>query len=253
MGTETTELASEIRLQNCPPEECEPVTLQVVLRGSDGVVIASDTCKANVGPRGFRSTEPVSKIRMVNSTLVYTFAGDDCARDVGAAVAEAANTAKTLSNEFIDEVSNKALAKYKTDAREIYRKIIWVKAENAGFEVFSAFYRGGRFVADTHPEDSDGRCNVYAGDDVNLATYIVERYYKRYPLRRISSLKKLAAHMILTGETFSGSVSGLEMVASNSNGFEWVPREEIQELVSLSNRIHEENDFRFKGDQNSVS
>jgi hypothetical protein len=247
-----------IGVQNCPSEECEPVTLQVVLLGGDGIVIASDTCAANINSRySFRTTDHVSKI-VIESKLAYTFAGDECAKEVGAAVARAVGEPpQPLTAELIEEVSNRTLEEWRNSCgndRVDYRKDIWVQATDVGFTIWSAVCddRAGKFVVKSHEVALDGKSRVFAGDEFNQARYIVEHYYDKYPLRKISSLKRLAAHAILTGSIFnSAGVSGLEMVLGNSNGFAPIPREKIQELAKLSRTIHEENDSRFR-DQNSL-
>lgn len=101
----------EVEPQKCLSEECEPVTLQVVLLGSDGIIIASDTCAANFNPPYLNFTDSVSKI-IVTPRLVYTFAGDSCARDIGAAVASKAGTSQlsvdivVLSSQVADQMAN---------------------------------------------------------------------------------------------------------------------------------------------------
>src|ERR1700726_3722596 len=68
----------EARRQNCPSEELPPVTLQVVLRGTDGIVIASDTAvSSQLGV--IRYTDSSSKM-MVKPRFVCLFSGDDCAK-----------------------------------------------------------------------------------------------------------------------------------------------------------------------------
>jgi hypothetical protein len=248
-----TDASFEASLRSCPSEECAPVTLQVVLLGSDGVVIASDTCAVNFNPRhpSFRTTDIISKI-VVESQLVYTFAGDECAKKVGAAVAhQLREHSEPLSAELIEKVANGTLDEWRRNScgndRVDYRKNIWVQNTDARFAIWFALHneRDGKFEAVSCPVSYDGKGRVFAGDESNPARYIVERYYDKCPTRDISSLKRLAAHVILTGKTFSSNVSGLEMVVGNSNGFEWVPSEEIQELVNLSSRIHEESNRSF--------
>jgi len=175
--------------------------------------------------------------------LVYLFAGDDCAKDVADAVTKKAiETGTPLSSDFIDEASATELANYKGVVGnaffDAYRKIIWVQMDGAGFAIWSAFYRGGRFVAATHPPEGDGRCNVYAGDPGNQALYTAEYYYNNGPLKSVCSLQRMAAHVILTGSTFNASVRGLGMIVGKSNEFTWVPQEKIQALTDQSRRIH---------------
>ena len=60
------------------------MTLQVVLLGSDGVVIASDTCVAS-RPEWMDVTDSDSKM-VVKPRFVCTFTGDDCAKSIAMAV-----------------------------------------------------------------------------------------------------------------------------------------------------------------------
>lgn len=232
--------------------ECDPVTLQVVLLGSDGIVIASDTCATNFNPRSrISTTDAVSKI-VTQSRLVHTFAGDECAKQVGAAVAhEVTQSEQVLSAELIEGIANKTLKEWReSSGRDCvdYRKIIWVQAKDARLTIWSAVCddRAGEFVAKPLQIDYEGKCRAFAGNECNQARYIVEHYYDKYPLRNVSSLKKMAAHLILTGGVFNGGVNGLQMTVGNSNGFEPVSVDEIHRLAELSRLIHNHNDSHFK-------
>jgi hypothetical protein len=247
----------EVGLQNYLSEECEPVTLQVVLLGSDGIVIASDTCATNFNPQvtnrtNARTTEDVQKITIVDSKFVYMFAGDECAKTVGAAVARAVGeNPECLSAAHIDEISKSTLDLYRENSvprdRVDYREVIWFQVKDGGFIIWSAVCndRDGQFVTQPSQVVLGNKRKFLAGDKSNPALYIVEHYYDKYPLRNVSSLKRLAAHAILTGGAFSANVRGLEMVVGNSKGFERVPSDEIRELETLSGTIHEENNRHF--------
>ena len=159
------------------PEERGPVTLQVVLVGSDGVVIASDTCVERVDRErrhSYRITESSRKI-VILPGLAYVFAGDDCAKEIGAIVAKKIiETPKPLPYDFIEKAANDALEpNAKTPAfRDDYRKIIWVQAEGDKFAIWPVSCDRGdkQFVFWTC--DSDGRCCVCAGDEFNPARFI---------------------------------------------------------------------------------
>lgn len=230
-------------------EEIEPVTLQVVLLGSDGVVIASDTCRVGSNPR-FRVTDSISKI-VVKSSLAYTFAGDDASRAVGEAVVDATQSHE-LSVNLIDEIANKVLKKYKRsvrpELREAYRKTIFVQAEDHGFSIWSATYGARKLKVERH-QPWQGKCSVYGGDESNPALYVYEYYYKQYPVTNVSALKKMSAHVILTARAFASTVNGLEIVVGSSNGFASVSTDEISRLRELSYAIHEANHNHFVEDR----
>ena len=129
------------------------MTLQVVLLGSDGIVDASDRCVESYRPDRnpiYRFTDSVSKI-VVNTKLVYSFAGDNCGKEIGATVAkEAADTQKPLSSDFIDEASNRALKEYRETAREWFSKHSQESHLGSNgmvleFSIWSARYEGGIF------------------------------------------------------------------------------------------------------------
>ena len=234
------------------------MTLQVILVGSDGVVIASDTCVERVDRerrRWYRITESSRKI-IILPRLAYMFAGDDCAKEIGAVVAkQIIETPKPLPYDFIEKAANEALEPYTKNPafRDDYRKIIWVQAEGDKGDKFSVWPiscdRGDKqFVSWTC--DSDGRCCACAGDEFNPARFIVDYYYKKYPKpRTVSNLKKMAAHMIVTGREFnSGSVCGLEMAVGYNGGFTPVPQEDIQTLIKQSQDLHIINDAYFSKD-----
>jgi len=247
-------LAFKARPHNIPSGELEPVTFQVVLLGGDGVVIASDTRAMNFDPQHFvRTTDTVSKIVVVEPHLVYIYAGDGCAKKVGAAVALDVKRGQPLSKERIEEVSNSTREEYwksrQMDDRVDSRKIAWVQRADRGFAIWSATGRSREmnFEVTKHEENHDGKCRIFAGDEFNQARYIVEHYYDKYPLRNISGLKRLAAQTILTGELFNNAgVGGLEMVVGTCSGFARIPAREIQELAELSRTLQNEIDVHFK-------
>lgn len=231
-----------------------PMTLAVALLGNDGVVIASDTCVERINlAHQTRTTDTSPKIRIIGDKLAYTFAGDDCAKAVGTAVAEASANC-VLSESLIEKVSNKTLRAYREQFgvdRVDYRKNIWAQKTNGEYTIWHAVCSGRAewyAVLSSSKWRHEGKFRVFAGDEFNQARYIIEHYYDNYPLRNISGLTNLAAHLILTGSRFrSSNVRGLEVVVGNSKGFTSLPTSEIEALVALSRRIHQQNDGYFGG------
>ena len=221
------------------------MTLQVVLRGSDGVVIASDrSVSLQLNPIAF--TDRNSKL-VVKSRFVCTFAGDDCAKYISTELVEAKKDDSVFesSANFIEAV-NGALRKYKEGQWPFFktqpRKILWVQFGSPEFTIWAATY----WACTESFELCDNSDSVFAGDEANPARYFVEHYYRKNPMKTVSGLKKMAAHVILTGHIFnSGGVDGLEMVIGNSGGFTQVSSEERQELEKISRKIHAANDAYF--------
>ena len=236
-------------------EELPPMTLQVVLRGRDGVVIASDTCVSS-RPEEMDVTDSNSKM-VVKPRFVCTFAGDDCAQSIATEItAEVGDFGFENSTTFIEKV-NESLRKYIAGPRLFrqseYRKLLWIQILNSSeIVIWAASYCcevNGPVFNLIAPQIQN---TIFAGNEGNPARYFVEHYYKKNSMKTVSGLTKMAAHVILTGHIFnSAGVNGLEMVVGNSNGFVPVPLEEIQDLAKLSRAIHEGNDSHFT-DYNSL-
>jgi hypothetical protein len=74
--------------------------------------------------------------------------------------------------------------------------------------------------------------SVSAGDEGNPAVYFIEHHYKKNPVKTVSGLMKMAAHVILTGHIFNpASVDKLEMVVGRDGVFTRVPQKDIQYLL----------------------
>jgi hypothetical protein len=166
-------------------EALAPMTLQVVLVGSDGIVIASDTRATNSPQeisKAIQTTDEVQKIQIVNSGFVYLFAGDECAKKVGAAVARTVGESPNcLSETLVRELSNNTLREYRRLGprdRVDYRKVIWIRAKDSGWEIWVAKCsdRDGGFNVESAFVTSKKRA-VFAGHEPNPARYIVEDYY----------------------------------------------------------------------------
>ena len=232
-------------------EALPPMTLQVVLIGNDGIVIASDTRATNSPQeiskefKAIQTTDELQKIKLVNSRFVYLFAGDECAKMVGAAVARVVGESlDCLSETLVREISNSTLREYRRLGprdRVDYRKVIWVQAKEAGWGVWIAKCLDRDACFDVEFIFVNRRkLAFFAGHEPNPARYIVEDYYleHKYPLRSVSSLKRMAAHVIVTGSKFSSNVRGLEMVFGVNNSFTQVSQDDLQTLINESDRLH---------------
>lgn len=221
-----------------------PMTLQLVIAGTDGIVVASDTCieTLRVG-HTLRFTDSGSKIVNSDSRFLYTFAGDDVSKDVGKVLA-AHNWEQTPpSNESLEQLANGVLSE---DGELFdwhqYRKVLLVEKQGPPFRVWVLRYdeRQKKFQSSLCEPDGEGKCSVFAGDEHNCARYYVEHFYKRaeYPVKSVSNIKRLAAHVILTGSVFNPcGVNGLEMVVGTAGGFTEISKEEIKEMTAWSKRL----------------
>jgi hypothetical protein len=222
--------------------EAPPMTLQVVLRASDGIVIASDRL-VSLQPA---FTDRNSKM-VVKSQFVCTFAGDDCAKYICTKLAEKVGDSLFENAKVFLDTVNATLKEY--GARwhlpaTVPRKLIWIQFNRPRFTIWTATYWAciGGFELCENPN------SVFAGHDTSPARYFVEHYYQNNPMKfTVAGLKRMAAHVVLTGHIFNPSgVDGLEMVVGDSDGFRFVLPKELQELEDVSRDIHEKNDARFK-------
>jgi ATP-dependent protease HslVU (ClpYQ) peptidase subunit len=224
------------------------MTLQVVLRGSDGVVIASDTLVSSQ-PKEMIVTDSNSKM-MVKSRFVCTFAGDDCAKYIAMTmVAKAGDSGLENPIQFITNV-NEALKDYKTKSgcfpKTQYRKILWVQALDCSeIAIWAASYwalnENFELIAPGHKLGS-----IFAGDEGNPARYFVEHYFKKNPVKPVSGLKKMAAHVIRTGHLFNpAGVHELEMVVGENGGFIKLRPDDLQPIDNAISGIHAAIDAYF--------
>jgi len=196
------------------PEEL-PMTMQVGMVGTDGIVLAGDT-RHSISPifaqGGARHGYGSSKIRISETGRIAV----TCAMDmIGAHRFADAVFAATWSN---NDWENR---EYRL--RQIGREI--TNSLSPDFEclvVFAdptpALYRL-QFSSRMAGAVSGDRILtfVHAGDSVNSAIFWSMRYYRRLPVNRLVGL---AAHLVtIAGELNTAMVRGLEIVFCSESGF----------------------------------
>jgi len=195
-------------------------------------------------------TDSDSKM-VVKSRFVCTFAGDDCAKSIAMAiVAEAGDLGFENSAKFIEEVK-KSLGNHTNKPglfrKTQYRKILWIQAlGGSAFSIWAASYcRGvnGPVFDLIAPQVQN---SIFAGNEGNPARYFVDHYYKKNPMKTVSGLKNMAAHVIRTGHIFNtAGVEGLEMVVGENGCFTKVQLDELQKIDNEISRIHAAIDAYF--------
>jgi 20S proteasome alpha/beta subunit len=226
-----------------------PMTLQVALIGSEGVVIASD--RLGVSPPTGRNTVDasslVSKIEW-EKNFVCTFAGDDCVCRIAQRLAN--NIRKTTifsdSSVFIKAV-NDLLETHKIDwfcKSSQSRKIIWSQTDGQNLRLWSATFDADTFVL------VENENWIVAGHQGNPARYWIDHYYRQNEGQKKSTkgLKKLAAHMILTAKSLNtAAIEDLELVVGTAKGgFDKIKPSELDDLRKISEGIHEANTKLFQ-------
>lgn len=239
-----TDLLTDDSIVGFPPAvdvgEEIPMTMQVGMVGTDGVLLASDT----------QWNEEIGMVRgYTNAHKIKT--NDECGvaisqsgKMVTAGYLADAIIAATLEKRkwFCDEVDSK---------QKIEKKVL-------------AFARPGSelcqcLVAFTQPDIQLWRfqtveirkswelvgeqsfSKIYAGDCKNASIFWGERYYPRQPRVPIRTLVPLAAHLIIAAHPLNTSgVSGLEIVLCDKNGITRLTDEEISGLELRASEMDKE-------------
>jgi hypothetical protein len=215
-------------------EEELPMTMQVGMVGTDGVLIASDT-KWHVDPRVPRDKFWIGGRYSFNSPKIKLDRGR------GIAVSQALNmeTAGIVADRiladlkeeefgdpvaFIEAIGEQVLETAEIGRREAGCLIALCKPQPQLFLFVFAATGEGRKGAICRKMESF----AITGDNVNPAIFWAEAYYRKRPIK---SLIPLAAHLIVSAETLnSGSISGLEIVFCDQSGFHRLSDESLSEL-----------------------
>jgi hypothetical protein len=227
------------------------MTFQVALFGSEGFVFASDTCtNSRARPDGVLPTCTTSKITQ-KPGIAGMCAGDDYAKDMLDAVIAKANGA-ALTNDLLTRIGQCVFERIPTDTdkRRVQRQITLATND----------FNGWCMAVDYNDWDCQGNSGCYpriqcreirpkhycrkarrvvAGDISNPARFIIDRYWDNQTNGdTLPSMKKLAAHAVLTAETFSQFVNGLEMVVGDASGIHHLDEKEIENLTTFSKSVH---------------
>lgn len=215
-----------------------PMTMQVGMVGTDGIVLAGDTRRTKppkvslerpwvagrYGENGTKITVSKESRIAVSSALCL----DTAERIAGKIV-----TALDISNSGLLRPSIEAIAKetFEANEKESFNNIVVVSVEPR-----PRMFR----VADVKV---GGEWTVYcqelqrlaiAGDTVNAAIFWAERYYNQYlhaEKRPVKDLIPLAAHLIVCAHSLNtATVSGLEIAVCRSRGVELLLDDVIEPL-----------------------
>jgi 20S proteasome alpha/beta subunit len=182
-----------------------PMTMQVGMIGSNGIVLASDT-RHSVNPLvsdgGVRHHYGAPKIK-IDPTEQLAVA---CAGDMP--------TANQIASRVMDELM--AVDPFNRERRiwEIGREV----AGSHDAQCLIAYPDSRLYFFQSTNSGSDVSCtevwdSIHAGDSINAATFWTTRYYRKLPIKR---LLRLAAFLIFEAHKLaSGGINGLEMVYWN--------------------------------------
>lgn len=211
-------------------EEEFPMTMQVGMVCTDGILIASDTRTMNT-PRWSsgsipRTTFNSSKIRISLERGIAV----SCARNMETANHLATEIIEKLKEEDFDypqfpiEAMGRTVLAAAEERRNDAQCLIALQRPTPQLFLFQF----GMINAQWGPSCMlmDGK--AVAGDNVNAAAFWTERYYEPKP---IEQLIPLAAHLIISASKLnSGSISGLEIVTCTSSEIKRLSDGSVREL-----------------------
>jgi hypothetical protein len=215
------------------PEEI-PMTLQAALQGTDGIVLASDM-KINRVNQNFNSSTTRKKI-LVNEP-----------RKIAACWSMDQFPSSSLAEYIVANLTDKDLQypypKLRNAATETLNKPGFYGERYSNAEVLVVTIENNTKAYDITANAERCDCfessQILKGHIANPALFFTERYYSAD--FSISQLTRLAAHVILTASRISPrGIEGLEIVRCTKVGFDFLGREEINELTKWSSEVDSE-------------
>jgi 20S proteasome alpha/beta subunit len=208
--------------------EDTPMTLQVALVGSDGIVLASD--KKTVVMNNIMTTGVTSKILVDDSSgIAIAYAGHEISQYIARRILREPSVLESKGSHLI-EVEKLAETVYKEQEEQITEDNRHSRIDSWLFMVqrkdLSRFHV---LHMDRTKSLSEPRYNMgIIGHATNTACFFAERYYRKAP---VDALKLLAAHTILTaGRINPLGIEDLEMLVCTPEKFGSVTLQEISAL-----------------------
>ena len=214
-------------------EEEIPMTMQIGMVGTDGVLIASDTLWMNS-----ESTQYANVRHTGNTTKIEI----DYPKGVAIACARNMEVAGRIAKDLICEmgandwdepgprvesIANKTLGESSEQRQEFQCTIITSSPEPRLFHLHAGIFK---LQKGARCQQHSGK--IIAGDMTNAAAFWAERYYpSTEPRRPIRQLVALSAHLIIAASALnSAGISGLEIVLCDASGIHRLSDESIRKL-----------------------
>ena len=212
-----------------PVAEEFPMTMQVAMVGTDGIVLASDTKWAYTAHgsdnNSVRHTQMGSKIKINRDrNVAISFARN---METSGEIADAIISGLTDADWEWPVMPIETVAQRVVDTKPRKDAQCIIASSRSGFRLFQCD------VALVNGEPDRAICReisdrAIVGDNSNAAVFWSERYWARKPIRQ---LIPLAAHLIISaGELNSGAIGGLEIVVCDSGGLRHLSTESIATL-----------------------
>src|SRR6266404_8040106 len=231
-ATDNPILCSSPKLDSVSLEEELPVTLQVVLGGCDGILIATDTKQMNVPRPQPWDTDHKNAVRsdqegvikvLFNAarTIACVCSGTDISREIGKRIIERVEALWDTSDALCSEAWSTLSENERDSALRFENTIIFVGSEKE--EVIKIYFEENKARKETIRHLKQQKLCVLSGDIWNPASFILQKYYPT-PTPPINALFFLAAHFIsMGGELNPAGIGGLAMFFSkNGKPFEEV-------------------------------
>lgn len=216
------------------------MTFQVALRGSDGVVLASDT--KMVSGSGARTGWTSTKIFChADRGLAYACSGEKIALTAGQFLSQRLESKEVKLQDMgslLMQVGQQAWREqwgYEPVPRELIGTVssllvAWNQQGESKLWRLDIYHTPDCYQIDD---------KVVAGDTDNPAVFVLEHYYPD-KLRPVVELILLAAHTVLMAAQHNPEmISGLEMVVCKDGSCQPVSAEELTELRSRSHKLDE--------------
>jgi hypothetical protein len=219
------------------------MTMQIVMVGFDGIVLASDKRCVN-NEKNVRHTSDASKIK-IHAEKGVAIA---CARSMEVSSRVADDILMKFSDldwELVElksiPIAQKALDEVKYERRDFQCLIVKAYPARTAFHLSSGVFANQNFPTCVRISN----CQI-AGDHLNSAVFWPERYYWRSSLRETRQLVPLAAHTICSAKKLNEShIDGLEVVVCDAKGIRLLPDEFILRLKKNSEKWEQEMGQQF--------
>jgi hypothetical protein len=216
--------------EDCFDFQEPPVTFQVGIVGTDGVLLAGDL-RYTDGSSGLRAGSHSSKIH-VRGSLASCASGDRWASRAAECCLNNLRSGDG-AGEHMFEQCRRVLEQCELEGdkpQAPHGSILFVSRNDGKSELWFADFRTGEI-----PRNIQDR--IWIGDVGNAAVFFLEKYAPAEPGFRIDELKLLAAHSVLmAGALNPAGVEGLELVLCRDGvgDFERIEREELAVLKERS-------------------
>lgn len=209
------------------------MTLQIGLVGSDGIVLASDTCMTRFNQNARESSDATKILRYEHDAIA--FAGDDCSYFVARDIRDLLRRGTFNFLEAEQELVKVTEERWKTESARLGDR--WIPGLD---RCVLAILSGVLWRVDIACASAVHciRSRSIAGDSSNTARFFSELYSDVH--KGFAELVFLAAHVVIMANRLNPmAVQGLEIVtySSDTKKLSVLQAPEIEDLVSRSHEL----------------